>query len=71
MHDYGCEQGCSVQEVVRQGISLPVKAEVVRFFVFHEVDGVCSEWDEDDLHDEDVECLPSKEEVDIPAEEHH
>lgn len=53
---------------MREGVWLFVEAEVIWFFVFHEIDGVGGEWDEYNLHDEGVEGLPSKKEVDVPGE---
>ena len=63
------EEGGAVEVVVREGVRLAVHAEAEWLFVLHEVDGVGSEGDEDDLHHEDVETLPPEEEVDIASEE--
>jgi hypothetical protein len=41
-----------------QGISEP-----------HEVDGVCGDTDEEYLHDEEIERLPPKEQIDVAGEE--
>lgn len=55
---------------MREGVRLTIETQVVRLLVLHEVDGVGSETDEDDLHDEHVERLPTQEEVDVARDEH-
>ena len=39
---------------MREGVGFSIETEIVWLFIFHEVDGVGSKGDEDDLHDEDV-----------------
>ena len=55
---------------MREGVRLLIEAEVVWLFNAHEVDGVGSETDEDDLHHEHVQRLPAEEEIDVPRQEH-
>lgn len=69
VRDDGGEQGSAVEIVVREGVGLAIEAEIVRLLLLHEVDGVGGEADEDDLHHEDVERLPTQEEVDVAGEE--
>ena len=69
VRDDGGEEGSAVEIVVREGVGLAIEAEIVRLLLLHEVDGVGGEADEDDLHHEDVERLPTQEEVDVAGEE--
>lgn len=55
---------------MREGIGLAIETEVVRLLDAHEVDGVSGQANEYYLHDEDIECLPAEEEVDISCQKH-
>lgn len=71
MGDDGGEQRSSVHVVVRERVRFAVETEVVWLFEFHQIDGVGSERNEDDLHDEYVERFPAEKEVEVSSQEHH
>jgi len=70
MRDDGSEQRRAIEVIMREGVRLPIETEVVWLLDAHEVYGVGSQADEDDLHDEHVQRLPAEEEVDVAREEH-
>lgn len=69
MRDDSSEEGCGVEVVMGEGVGLAVETEIVWLLDAHEVDGVGSQTDEDDLHHEHVERLPPQEQVDVATHE--
>ena len=54
MRDDGSEQRGAIEVIMREGVRLPIETDVVWLLDAHEVYGVGSQADEDDLHDEHV-----------------
>jgi len=70
VHDYGCQETCSIQIVVRKGVRLSIEAKRIRLLELHEVNRIAGERDEHDLHYKDVEGFPAQEEINIPRQEY-
>jgi hypothetical protein len=62
------QQGPPVDVVVGKRVRLCAVAQVEGPLDPHQVHGVGGEADEEDLHQEQVQCLPPREEVDVPEQ---
>ena len=71
MNNGSQHQGNTIQIIMWEGIRLLIVAEIEGFSFTHQVHGVGSESNKDNLHDEEVETSPDEDQVEVTGQEHH